>query len=156
MHVRNLLIGPLLLFTPLSLPAIAQNPEAAQNPEMKVYKTRTCGCCSLWVNHIKANGFTVTTEDVSNITEIKKDFGIPVKLQSCHTGVVGDYVIEGHVPAADIHRLLKERPEAIGLTVPGMPMGSPGMDGPWSDSYTVYLFRKDGTTEIFSKYKGTR
>ncbi len=156
MRVRNLLISLILLLAPLSLLLAAQNTEAAQNPEMKVYKTRTCGCCSLWVNHIKTNGFTVTTEDVPSIAEIKKDLGIPVKLQSCHTGVVGDYVIEGHVPAADIHRLLKERPDAIGLTVPGMPMGSPGMDGPWSDSYTVYLFRKDGTTEVFSEYEGTR
>ena len=95
-----------------------------------VYKTPTCGCCGKWVEHMQANGFATTVTDLPDLAETKAKHGVPVSLQSCHTSVVGGYVIEGHVPAEDIRRLLREKPAILGLAAPGMPAGSPGMDVP--------------------------
>jgi len=124
----------------------------AAAPAVSVYKTRTCGCCAKWVDHLKANGFAPTVTDVPSTAEYRKQYGVPEQLQSCHTAVVGGYTIEGHVPAADIHRLLKQKPKAKGLAVPGMPMGSPGMEGARVDPYSVLLFSTDGRTTVFQKH----
>jgi hypothetical protein len=128
-------------------------PLAAAAPEMAVFKTRTCGCCSKWVDHMKANGFNVTVTDVPSTAEYRKKYGVPERLLSCHTAVVNGYAVEGHVPAADVQRLLKTRPKAKGLSVPGMPVGSPGMEqGPRRDAYSVVLFQADGSVSEFQKY----
>jgi|SRR5690606_26612378 len=117
-------------------------------PLVTVYKSPTCGCCSLWIDHLEENGFRVEAVDVDDLAAIKRQYGIPDALSSCHTAVVGDYVVEGHVPAEDVRRLLAERPDAGGLAVPGMPVGSPGMESPdgRTEPYDVLLVRDDGTS----------
>lgn len=113
--------------------------------EITVHKTPWCGCCEGWIKHLEDNGFTVTAQDHEDTDPIKAELGVPARLQSCHTGVVGGYAIEGHVPAGDIKRLLAERPEAVGISAPGMPAGSPGMETSGaSDAYQVILFGKQG------------
>jgi len=124
----------------------------AAGPEITVYKTPTCGCCAKWVEHLKENGFSVTVHEVSNTAEYRQKYGVPENLRSCHTAVVGGYAIEGHVPVREIQRLLKTAPKAKGLAVPGMPSGSPGMEGARSDPYTVLLFDDKGETTAFQKY----
>ena len=141
------------------LPATAagQPPGARQTPQPRVdvWKSPSCGCCQLWVEHLQASGFSVQVHDVGN-TAARRRLGVDLKYGSCHTATVGGYVVEGHVPAADILRLLRERPAALGLAVPGMPIGSPGMDGPEyggrRDAYAVLLLQKDGTASIFNQY----
>lgn len=115
-----------------------------------VYKTPTCGCCTKWVNHLREQGFQVTAYDISDLTPIKKKYGIPNALTACHTAIVDGYVVEGHVPADVILRLLKERPKVVGITVPGMPMGSPGMEGSYSEPYDVLTFDQDGKTQVYT------
>ena len=117
-----------------------------------VYKSPTCGCCTKWVSHLQKNGFEVEAINRQDMNEIKTGAGIPRQLASCHTAKIGGYVIEGHVPAGDIKRLLKERPDVSGLTVPGMPMGSPGMEGHRQDKYDVLTFTESGETRIYSRY----
>ena len=127
--------------------------QRAQPTVIEVYKTPTCGCCSLWVEHLKANGFTTRVTDMNDLSPVKARHGVPGQLQSCHTAVVDGYVIEGHVPAADIQRMLKTRPAVTGLAVPGMPAGSPGMEaGGRIDPYNVVSFQKDGRTAVFASY----
>ncbi len=118
-----------------------------------VYKDPTCGCCKLWIEHLRANSFNVTAHETDDMAAIKLKFAVPEALQSCHTATIGGYVIEGHVPAQDIRRLLDIRPKAVGLAVPGMPNGSPGMesDAP-DDQYDVMLFAESGKPEIFRRY----
>lgn len=124
----------------------------AQAEEIIVYKSPACGCCNKWVEHLQDNGFTVRTRDQNNMNPIKKQFAISRPLQSCHTATIDGYVIEGHVPANDIRQLLRDRPDIKGLTVPGMPMGSPGMEGHRVDRYAVIAIdRKDNLT-VFSQY----
>ena len=121
--------------------------------EITVYKSPTCGCCKEWVKHLQANGFSVKAHDVADITVHKTANGVPAKLASCHTAKVDGYVIEGHVPASDIKRLLKERPAVSGLAVPGMPVGSPGMEhGEHKDRYEVLTFDKQGKTGVYARY----
>ena len=127
---------------------------SAAPPEMTVYKTKTCGCCGKWVDHMRTNGFNVTVKEVPSTAPYRQQFGVPEALLSCHTAVVAGYSIEGHVPAADIQRLLKQHPKGKGLAVPGMPMGSPGMEGASKDAYTVLLFDDKGGTTDFKKYAG--
>lgn len=123
-------------------------------PAITVYKSPTCGCCKEWVDHLQTEGFTVKTNDVMDMNQIKEQFGVPGSLSSCHTAVVEGYVVEGHVPAVDIKQLLQERPNVTGLTVPGMPVGSPGMEqGGRPDPYNVLAFNKQGQTSIFTKYR---
>lgn len=122
--------------------------------EVTVYKTKTCGCCAKWVDHMRSRGFKVIVNEVSSTAEYRARYRVPEKLQSCHTAVVGVYTIEGHVPAGDIQSLLKEKPQAKGLAVPGMPMGSPGMEGSRRDSYSVVRFDQDGTLTVYRKYPG--
>jgi len=126
----------------------------AATPTIQVFKTSTCGCCGNWVKHLQANGFEVAVKDVLDTGEYRRKYGVPEKLLSCHTGVVEGYALEGHVPAAEIHRLLQERPRAKGLAVPGMPMGSPGMEGSVSQAYSVILFDGEGRTSVFKSYPG--
>lgn len=125
----------------------------AEAADVVVYKSPTCGCCKDWVKHMRQNGFSVDVHERNDVTPIKKQLGVPQHLQSCHTAKVGDYVIEGHVPADDIKRLLKEKPSVVGLTAPGMPMGSPGMDtGPRKDPYDVLTFKHSGKTTVFASH----
>ena len=130
------------------LPASAAR---AASPSVHVHKGPGCECCNAWIEHLRANGFAVTSDDRGN-DAVRAKLGMPQKLGSCHTAVVDGYAIEGHVPAADIRRLLAERPKAVGLAVPGMPIGSPGMEqGDRRDPYDVLLVRADGTTTVFAK-----
>ncbi len=124
----------------------------AQATEVVVYKSASCGCCKDWIRHLQANGFAVKAYNVVDLAEVKRTNGVSPHLASCHTARVGGYVIEGHVPAQDIKRLLAERPAVAGLAVPGMPAGSPGMEGPRKDPYNVYAFRPDGSTSIYARY----
>ena len=128
---------------------------AQSGPAILVLKDPNCGCCTAWIEILQREGFAVTTENSlgTALFRHKLDKGIPQDVTSCHTGEVEGYMIEGHVPVPEIRRLLAERPEAVGLAVPGMPYGSPGM-GPESerDAYDVLLIRKDGTTEVFASY----
>lgn len=120
-----------------------------------VYKTSTCGCCSLWVKHLQANGFQVEAHDIDQqkLTGIAREAGVTADLQSCHTAKVGRYVVEGHVPAADIQRMLKERPAIAGISAPGMPMGSPGMEqGGVKQPYDVVAFTKSGQRSVFARH----
>ena len=116
-----------------------------------VYKSPSCTCCSKWVDHMRKEGFTVTTHDVDDVAPFKRDVGVPEKLESCHTAVVGGYTIEGHVPADVVRQALKDKPKIAGLAVPGMPMGSPGMEGPRKDPYAVVAFEQNGRTSVFAK-----
>ena len=141
------------LATAVALGAAAAVPRAfAARPRVEVWKSPTCGCCEGWVAHLRANGFEVVTHDEGN-TDARARLGMPVRYGSCHTGAVGGYALEGHVPAQDVHRLLKERPDAVGLAVPAMPVGSPGMDGPEyggrRDPYDVLLVRRDGEASVY-------
>jgi len=128
----------------------------AGKPPVEVWKSPTCGCCKDWVAHMQSQGFSVRVHDEGN--DAKRDeLGIPMSRASCHTATVGGYAIEGHVPAADVQRLLAERPNALGLAVPGMPVGSPGMDGAAyggrRDPYQVLLMQRDGTAKVWSAYR---
>ena len=120
--------------------------------EVTVYKSPTCGCCTKWIAHLEANGFNVNAHDVADLTQVKREHGVRRGLTSCHTALVDGYVIEGHVPANDIQRLLQERPDVVGLAVPGMVMGSPGMEGPTSEPYNVLTFDREGYTTVFAKH----
>jgi hypothetical protein len=132
--------------------ATAADTQPAALPVVKVWKTPTCGCCSKWVRHLEAAGFRVEATNVDNVDPIKTANGMPLKLASCHTALVGGYVVEGHVPASDVLRLLKERPDIVGLTVPGMPPGSPGMDIPGSPPFEVLSLGKDGKTAVYATH----
>lgn len=148
MHFRKILVKIAALLV------IASPLVTAAAPSMTVYKTPTCGCCGKWVEHMKANGFQVIVHDVPSTAAFRRKQGIPDRLQSCHTAVVNGYTIEGHVPAADVKRLLSEKPKAVGIVVPGMPMGSPGMEGARSDSYSVILLGENGSETVYQRYAG--
>ena len=124
----------------------------AGGPEVTVYKSATCGCCGNWIDHMKEAGFKVTAHNRDDMNQIKNEHGVAYKLRSCHTAVVDGYVLEGHVPADDIRRLLQERPAVDGLAVPGMPMGSPGMEGRYVDPYDVIAFTKGKSDVVFAKH----
>lgn len=119
---------------------------------VKVYKTPACNCCTRWVEHLEASGFSVEVQERPDLTSLKRSNGIPQRLASCHTAFVSGFVIEGHVPARDIERLLKQRPAVAGLAVPGMPIGSPGMEGPKPQRYEVLTFDSDGETTVFATH----
>jgi len=127
-------------------------PALTDTPDIVVYKSPSCGCCSKWVTHLEAAGFNVKTENHQNMSPIKQQLGVPVGLQSCHTAKIGGYVIEGHVPAGDILRLLKIQPEVAGLAVPGMPKGSPGMEHPRPESYATIAFQQDNGRQMFARH----
>jgi len=121
-------------------------------PVVTVYKSPTCGCCKKWVSHLESNGFKVDVNNLSNLDLVKKKFGIEPQFQSCHTAKIGNYVVEGHVPAADIKKMLAEKPDIDGLAVPGMPMGSPGMEGPRKDNYNVLAIKNGANPTIFNSH----
>ena len=127
-------------------------PTTAVPPSILVYKSPSCGCCKAWMDHLSQNGFKVTGKDMNDVQPMKDEVGLPAKLASCHTAIVDGYVIEGHVPAADIQRLLKERPKIVGLSAPGMPPSSPGMDQPGKVPYDVIAFDAKGTTTVFARH----
>lgn len=118
---------------------------------LTVYKDPNCGCCVKWIEHMSKSGFVVTVRDVSNMDEIKKTMRVPAALQSCHTGVIDRYVVEGHVPADVVKKFLAEKPAMLGLAVPGMPSGSPGMEGGRVDHYDIIAFDRDGKTKAYAK-----
>ena len=120
--------------------------------KVTVYKSPTCGCCGKWVEHMQANGFEVESRNMHDLRMIKSMNGIAPSQQSCHTAIVDGYVVEGHVPATDVKRLLAQRPDIRGLAVPGMPMGSPGMEGPRKDAYQVITLPRQGASEVFAQY----
>jgi hypothetical protein len=134
---------------------IAGVPLAAQRgAAVQVYKDPTCGCCALWVEHLRKAGFTATVTDVDDMAAIKAKHGVPGGVRSCHTALVGGYVLEGHVPAEDVQRLLRQRPGIVGVGVPGMPIGSPGMEvaGVKPQKYDVLAFNKAGETHVFASH----
>ncbi|HVK33404.1 MAG TPA: DUF411 domain-containing protein [Burkholderiaceae bacterium] len=141
-----------LLCALAALPAAAR---AQARPLVEVWKSPSCGCCKDWVAHMEANGFATKVYETGN-TAMRGRLGIPMALGSCHTARVAGYALEGHVPAADVKRLLAQRPQAVGLAVAGMPVGSPGMDGPeygtQRDRYEVLLVRKDGSHSVFATH----
>jgi len=133
----------------LSLPVVAK--EAL--PQVQVFKNPSCGCCGAWVDHMKAAGFAVNVTEVDDNSVARRKYGLPDRFGSCHTAVVAGYVVEGHVPANDVKKLLAMKPVAVGLAVPGMPVGSPGMEmGSRKDPYQVLLVAKDGRERVFSTY----
>ena len=121
-------------------------------PPVTVYKDASCGCCKKWIEHMQSSGFTVDAHDSADMDAVKDHYGVPSNVRSCHTALVGSYVVEGHVPAADVDRMLKEQPKAAGLSVPGMVMGTPGMEGSMSKPYTVLAFQKTGATTAFASH----
>jgi len=144
-HLSALLVsGPVAAF--------AEQAGAGKGPLVRVWKSPTCGCCSKWVDHMIAAGFEVEAENVSDVGVYKQRYGLPVKLASCHTAVVEGYVVEGHVPPADVIRLLKEKPPIGGIAVPGMPMGSPGMESPNPENYQTIAFDKDQRLSVFAEH----
>ena len=126
---------------------------AAHAAALTIYKSASCGCCAKWVEHVEKHGFTVTVVNVDDVMAVKAKAGIPDRLASCHTSMVGGYVVEGHVPAADIKKLLAEKPKAKGIAVAGMPMGAPGMEhGDHRQPYDTMLLKADGSTAIFARH----
>lgn len=121
-------------------------------PVVEVFKSPTCGCCGKWVEHLRSNGFKVNARDVTDVNAERKRLGMPDRYSSCHTASVGGYLVEGHVPATDIQRLLKEKPKAVGIAVPAMPPGSPGMESPKPVSYETLLVQKDGSNQVFARH----
>ena len=147
---------PLFAFAfPLGAAAVSASAHGHADPvSITVYKSPTCGCCKTWVEHLRKEGFDVTAKDVDDMAALKTKLGVPASLGSCHTGIVGAYIIEGHVPGADIRKLLTEKPKIAGLAVPGMPVGSPGMEMPGvaADKYDVIAFAKDGKHRVFASH----
>jgi hypothetical protein len=151
MKRRQFLTAVAAVAVSTGLPALAARPL----PQVEVYKNPDCGCCGAWVDHLKAAGFPVRVHETPDTSAVRKRHGIPDEFGSCHTGVVSGYALEGHVPADDVKRLLAKAPAAAGLSVPGMPVGSPGMEvGSRKDPYQVLLIDKAGRSSIFNTYPG--
>ena len=148
------MLGAALMALALTTAATPTSPPAApaRKPTITVYKDPGCGCCKKWIEHLVKHGYRVDAKDTPEMTEIKRTLGVPDRITSCHTAVVNGYLIEGHVPAADIDRLLAQKPTIAGLAVPGMPMGSPGMEGGTTQRYQVLAFDKNGKTTVFAKH----
>ena len=140
-----------VLLTLFALGAAVNLPASAADA-VDVYKSPYCGCCEKWVEHLQQAGFAVRTHDVNDVPAARQRLGMPERLGSCHTAKVAGYVVEGHVPAADIQRLLKEKPKAVGLAVPSMPPGSPGMESPKPVPYNTLLVQAGGATTVFAKH----
>jgi hypothetical protein len=149
-QASTLLLGAVLAVTGT---AASQTQSGTAAPRMTVYKSPTCGCCSKWVDHMKANGFSVTALDVDDVDVPMRTYNVPSTLASCHTAVVGGYVVEGHVPADVVLRMLREKPQIAGVSAPGMPVGSPGMEMPGgkTDSYNIMSFDRAGRTAVYEK-----
>ena len=147
-----LVAAPVLLLMVAGLFLVRQEEQAIQSDPVTVvvYKSPTCGCCSKWVDHLKEAGFEVEAHDTNDVASVKQHYGVQRSFASCHTALVDGYVVEGHVPAQYVKQLLEERPEIVGLTVPGMPIGSPGMEGPNPEAYDVLSFDEQGQTDVFA------
>jgi len=122
-------------------------------PAVSVFKLTDCGCCDLWAEHLRKNGFEVSVSALPDLAPVRARYGVAKDFGTCHTALVGGYVIEGHVPAADIQRLLRSKLKVAGLVVPDMPAGSPGMEGPQSEPYDVLTFDRGGATQIYARYR---
>jgi hypothetical protein len=149
MMLTTRVAAALLLAAGVSIGA-TQTPAKPTFP-ITVYKSATCGCCAKWNDHLRASGFTVTNHDLPDVTAVKEQHGVPSALRSCHTALVGGYIVEGHVPSDLIKKMLRERPNVEGIAVPGMPMGSPGMEGSRNDPYDVLTFDRQGRTTVFAR-----
>ena len=150
---RYAFLAPAAALAIVAFTAPAQQRPAQQATRMVVYKSPTCGCCTKWVDIMRANGFAVEVHDQDDVTPIKDASGVPESARSCHTAQVGGYVVEGHVPVADIRRLLRERPQVAGIAAGGMPVGSPGMEvGNRRDAYDVVSFTQNGRTAVFERH----
>jgi hypothetical protein len=137
----------------LLLLLVAAGTAGAQSATLiEVFKSPYCGCCEKWIGHMERSGFKVNAHNVNDVPAARKNLGMPDRLGSCHTAKVGGYVIEGHVPAADVQRLLKEKPKAIGLAAPGMPQGSPGMETTTPAPYETLLVLTDGSARVFARH----
>lgn len=132
--------------------ALAAPMAAIAAPTLNVFKNPNCNCCGGWVEHMRDNGFDVAVTEVSDNGKAMEEHGVPSQLSSCHTATIGDYVIEGHVPAADVQRMLSEQPDIAGLATPGMPMGAPGMDMPNGTGYKVIAYSEDGSTSVYAEH----
>jgi len=141
-----------IVFAAAALAAFGAGGIARAAPVVDVYKSESCGCCGKWVDHLRAHGFAVRAHDVPDPAAYRAKFGVPDALGSCHTARVAGYTIEGHVPAREVKRLLAERPAAVGLAVPGMPLGSPGMEAPRNEPYAVLLIDRQGRTTVYARY----
>jgi len=152
--VRTIALAVSFVALALTTAAVRTSPSdlPAKKPTITVYKDPSCGCCKSWIEHLIKHGYTVNAKDSPNMPEIKRTMGVPSGLTACHTGMVNGYLIEGHVPAADIDRLLAQKPKIAGLAVPGMPMGSPGMEGGTAQHYQVLAFDKAGKTTVFASH----
>ena len=141
-----------------ALAVAACAPGVRSSTELAVYKTPTCACCTAWVDHMRTAGFEARVNELPSLRSIRGAQGVPEALASCHTALIGGYVLEGHVPAEDVHRLLAERPEAVGLAAPGMPLGSPGMETPdgQREPYETLLILKGGSTRVFARHGQAR
>jgi len=137
-------VTPLLLAASRAFPAV---------PSVSVHKLVECGCCDLWAEHLRKNGFAVSMREVPDLSPVRKKYGVPRDFGTCHTAMVEGYVVEGHVPAADIRRMLREKPKVAGLAVPGMPAGSPGMEGPRREPYEVLAFERSGAVRVYARYR---
>lgn len=146
--------GPMASVTPDAGTAVSLVGPAPAEGVIQVFKSPTCGCCADWVKHLEAAGFTVEVQDIPNMMAVKGELGVPGELGSCHTARIAGYLVEGHVPAADIQRLLEEKPDIRGISVPGMPVGSPGMEveGRPADRYDVVAFDAAGRTSVFASH----
>jgi hypothetical protein len=144
---RRTFLGSLVAVA-IPCPALAQ-----PAPLVEVWRSPTCGCCGAWVRHLQRSGFATKVHMVDDTSAMRRELGVPEALGSCHTAKVGGYAIEGHVPASDIRRLLAEKPKARGLTAPGMPAGSPGMDVPGSPPYDVLLIAPDASTTVYARHR---
>lgn len=142
------------LIMSLAVPAALNlSPAFAEAPVVTMYKDPNCGCCSKWADHMREAGFTVKEVHSGQMDRVKRQLGVPETLASCHTARVGNYLVEGHVPAADVQRLIDSKAEVVGLSVPGMPLGSPGMEGPYpAQRYDVVSFDHEGEPTVFARH----
>ena len=148
-------LGAVLIAAIASAVWLGQPTEAIADADIVVYKTPSCGCCVKWVDHLRENGLTVDVKNVNNTRSTQRKYGVPAQLGSCHTAVVGNYWVEGHVPADLVKILMTEKPTDIeGISVPGMPMGSPGMEGPNPQTYDVVAYQSDGETRVYATREG--
>ncbi len=157
--MNRLLLISIFFISMIAIFCISQNKAFADEaifykslPEITVYKTPTCGCCGKWVSHLESNGFKVNAINQNDLSSLKAQLGIAPNLQACHTAKIGNYFVEGHVPASDIKKMLITKPNIQGITVPGMPMGSPGMEGTRKDNYDVLAINKDKSVTILNSY----
>ena len=150
MNMKKLLAA-VLVFAGVVLVVSFRPGDSEQGTAIQVYRSPDCRCCAKWITHMEAAGFKVTVEDVTDMAGVRRRIGVPPDISSCHTAVAGEYVVEGHVPAWVVTRFLKEKPQVAGISVPGMPIGSPGMEGPNPRPYEVIAFDGKGNRTVFER-----